>query len=109
MPFIKNEKRPQVRSNPKIFMTEPGDRCYIIYNEMMRRWRAEPRWTTAAKIYDDFVLDTEDNKFLEDLYSKVPMTGWNELCSASHLAWQVFFSIHVMAYEQTKRKENGDI
>lgn len=109
MPFIENSKRPLVRDNPMLHMKQPGDRCYIIYAEMVRRWRNEPRWTTADAIHAEFVMDTEDNRFLEDLYSKAPTTGWHELCNASSLAWQVFFQLYVMPYEEKKRKENGDI
>lgn len=109
MPFIKNEKRPLVRSNPAVYMTDPGDRCYLIYNEMLRQWREEPRWTTADRIHENFVMNTEDNIFLEDLYSKAPTTGYNELCNAASLAWQVFFNLYVMEYERKKRSENGDI
>lgn len=91
------------------YMKDPGDRCFLVYTEMMRRWRLEPRWTTADKLHEEFVMNTEDNDFLEDLYSQSPMTGWNELCNASSLAWQVFFQLHVMDYEREKRRLNGDI
>lgn len=109
MPFIENSKRPLVRDNPSLHMKQPGDRCYLIYLEMVSRWRKEPRWTTADAIHAEFVMDTEDNAFLEALYSKAPTTGWNELCNAASLAWQVFFQFYVLPYEIQKRKENGDI
>lgn len=109
MPFIQSDKRPLVRSNPTQYMKEPGDRCYLIYAEMMRLWRLSPRWTTADKIHEDFVMNVEDNAFLEALYSKSPMTGWNELCNAASLAWQVFFNEEVLPYEARKKRENGAI
>lgn len=96
MPFVTQDHR------DKPDCSIPGDICYVFYKKMVDKWKKEPRWTTAHKIYaqvrlaeelchDRMVIDTCDN------------------CTARSLAWQVFFQIYVMEYEQRKRKENGDI
>ena len=109
MPFIDQTSRSLVTSNPSQALLVPGNRTYLIYQEMQRRWKAEPRWATADKVHSDFVMDVEGNLFLDALYRKCPMMGWNELCNASWLAWQVFFQLVVMPYELEKRQTNGDV
>lgn len=74
---------------------QPGDRCYVFYKEMVRRWEESPRWTTAHNIFKDLIKVHEDVS--EDDY-----------CAAV-LAWEVFFQLYVMPYELKKREENGDI
>ena len=83
MPFVDAEHR------DKPDFEVPGDRCYIEYRKMMTAWAASPRWTMvdaiAAQIWKD---------------------RWHR---ATVLAFLVFFCLHVMPYEEKKRKENGDI
>lgn len=71
-----------------------GDKCYVHYKKMMRRWQWTPGWTTAHAIFKDIArnaqLGTDDGV-------------------AEFLAWHVFFALVVVPYEQEKRKENGDI
>lgn len=82
-----------------------GDLCYLAYKEMIKRWRKEPRWTTAHNIYKDvrtnrlyFGLEgMPDN--ISDLDEKL----------AQELACKVFFQKVVMPYEDLKEKENGRI
>lgn len=87
MPFVTQEHR----IDPD--MSIPGDRCYIAYRWMVDEWKKDPRWTTADRIYAGVMRHDE---VLEQQ-------------RAIELAWQVFFQIYVMEYEQRKRKENGDI
>lgn len=76
-----------------------GDRCFIAYREMLRKWRASPRWATAHEIYKEIHLakaGRDCSKFTDDTVSV-------------DLAWQVFFHGVVMPYEDLKRIENGQI
>lgn len=72
-----------------------GDTCYFYYAPMVRRWKSEPRWTTAHLIYEDMLFDIAHLSYRED--------------AAYRLAWQVFFQLYVMPYELKKREENGDV
>jgi hypothetical protein len=96
MPFVTPERREQLDAamrGERLCLLEPGDMCYVYYKEMVDRWRAEPRWTTAHNIFKSMAgidLGTDEGV-------------------AQFLAWHVFFNIHVMHYEQLKRDANGDI
>lgn len=99
MPFITQERRKEIdevglSSVHLLDGLTPGDRCYVFYKEMVGRWRENPRWTTAHKIYKEMVLSgiTDVDDF-----------------AAQNLAWQCFFYFHVLKYEELKRNENGDI
>ncbi len=98
MPFIKQERRNAIAEvglkNP-----EPGDRCYIFYKAMVDEWKADPRWSTAHNIYKDML----------QYFAELPGPPVTDDSAAYLLAWQVFFNIYVMDYEQKKRLENGDI
>lgn len=89
MPFVEQEHR------DKPDATIPGDRCYIIYKQMVDEWKKEPRWTTADKIYRHTLA-----------YSHSASIEWK---AAAELSWQVFFQLYVMPYEIKKRESNGDI
>lgn len=94
MPFIAPERRPQVDAGEIAEVDlQPGDRCYRYYKRMVDLWRDEPRWTTAHKIYKTLFVG---HKNVDELVAK-------------QLAWQVFFTLHVIEYEKKKREENGDI
>jgi hypothetical protein len=101
MPFIKPERREMVDKRLKKFGTEdrewePGDKCYYYYKKMVDQWKANPRWTTAHEIYKEML------RFVK------PYTH-NDWDVAYHLAWQVFFQLYVIPYEEEKREQNGDI
>jgi hypothetical protein len=83
MPFIHESER----ADPDL--ASPGQRCFIFYKDMMRRWRDNPRWTTADQIASFIWPD--------------PMKR------AQILAFFVFFAFVVLPYERAKREENGDI
>lgn len=83
MPFVTKPHR----QHPQLEI--PGDRCYIAYKAMLDHWRVSPRWTT---------VDTLARSIWPDDWKRADM-----------LAFLVFFSLHVMPYEQMKQKENGDI
>lgn len=87
MPFV----TPGHRENPDHSI--PGDRCFVFYRWMITEWDLSPRWTTADALYAE-VRRLDEN--LEEQRAK-------------ELAWQVFFILKVMPYEEEKRDLNGDI
>jgi hypothetical protein len=89
MPFVTKEHR----KNPD--MEIAGDRCYVEYKKIMEAWNKNMRWTTVDKIYEDVK------------HSAVFHGG--DVQRAKELAFMVFFNIHVMDYENKKRRENGDV
>ena len=97
MPFILPWRRKAIAEHGLNGFDEiqPGDRCYVHYKQMVDKWRANPRWTTAHDIFKNLML----GDYLED----------GDDATARGLAWWVFFSLHVLPYEKQKREENGDI
>ena len=102
-PFITQERRKLIDPNATVEVLEtlqPGDCCYLLYKEMVDRWKIKPGWTTAHEIYKEVSTATA----LTQVYAK----DLNDII-AYNLAWQVFFQLWVMPYELKKREENGDI
>lgn len=99
MPFITQHRRKIIYESglglDGLGELQPGDRCYYFYKQMVEKWRAQPRWTTAHEIMKHFA-DEGEFPTLDDMV-------------ASRLAWDVFFQLYVMPYELKKREENGDI
>lgn len=93
MPFIPEADRPH--PDKKI----PGHQCYIYYKDMMDRWRASRRWTTAHNIFEEIVAKV----------TRIPRMASNFDIAAHFLAFLVFFIKHVMKYEDEKEQENGTI
>ena len=91
MPFVDQE----YRDNPD--MEIPGDRCYLLYKELLDEWENSPRWTTVDTMLNDFLNNVDQGK--------VPKRHR----AAAILAFMVFFQLHVIPYELKKREENGDI
>lgn len=87
MPFISK----CLRANPT--HQTPGERCYIFYKSMLDKWNAEPRWKTADAIYAEVMRDEAK---LDEQRAKL-------------LAWQVFFVMKVLPYEEKQMEINGDI
>jgi hypothetical protein len=106
MPFINQGRRRAIREGLLVDW-EPGDYCYIFYKEMVKEWKGNPRWTTAHKIYEKIIRDDIDvlSPGLDDEVRGMLI----ERKTARKLAWQVFFQVYVMPYEQEKREQNGDI
>jgi len=101
MPFIKPERRSAIDAwtnggQKPHFALEVGDMCYTYYKATVDVWRADPCWKTAHMIYDELFNSRESYVTAEQI-------------TASNLAWQVFFHLHVMPYEMKKREDNGDI
>lgn len=93
MPFIPWERREKLDKEP--WKSEmPGEDCYLFYKDMVQRWKANPRWTTAHQIYRDVM--TNKSKDINEL-------------TAQRLAWQVFFIWWVVPYEREVEKCNGQI
>lgn len=100
MPFITPEKRALIDKDIKS-ADEPGDLCYYFYKQLVEAWKQERRWTTAHNLYKKLVFEAifpEGTRF--------ERADW---MTALNLAWQVFFVLHVMAYEEEKMEANGDI
>ena len=103
MPFITKDKR-ELCDKDFRFAEDKGDMCYIIYKELLDEFKKEPRWKTIHNIYKTKLVDTfwlfkyRESKFTRD-----------DVLTALHLAWQVFFITHVMPYEEQKIEENGSI
>lgn len=96
MPFTLQARRgPMVRGEIK--EPERGDFCFMEYRPMIRAWLASPRWTTADAIYQQYLLRRA--ALMHSIRKLAPLD----------LAWQVFFSLHVLPYEVKKRKENGEV
>ncbi len=91
MPFVNQEHR----KNPDLSI--PGDRCYKWYRWMVDEWNKEPRWATADKIYTQVTIYHQQRQLTR------------EALVALDLAWQVFFVMKVIPYEELKQEENGDI
>ena len=101
MPFIKPERRPVIDTwvnggQKPHFSLDVGDLCYTYYKAMVDAWQAYSHWKTTHMIY------------YELLNNKTAYVTADQI-TASGLAWQVFFHLHVMPYELKKREENGDI
>jgi hypothetical protein len=96
MPFINDSRREEIARYGLGGLEEvhPGDRCYVHYHNLVTEWKENPCWTTAHNLFK--------KKFYENTYDPDDLV-------AAWLAWQVFFHLHVMPYEEQKRKENGDI
>ena len=99
MPFITQDRRPAAEKG-QLPDTQPGDRCYRAYKEMVDAFKKEPRWTTVHKIYKGH-LHTLHKTHMADVQC--------DDCVAAQLAWQVFFQKYVMPYEDKKEAENGTI
>lgn len=102
MPFITGEAR---RMTDNIGPKEVGDRCFLFYRKMLRTWRASPRWTTAHELYRDMVM-------IPQAYGNlipIPIDQQLDDQAARELAWQVFFSLHILPYEMQKRTLNGEV
>lgn len=98
MPFVTQARRKQLDAKEiPSHNFEPGDRCYVYYKKMVDQWRESPRWTTAHTIYkSNFMPVAKEDSFIDNYVAR-------------SLAWQVFFQLHVIPYEEQKRKENGDV
>ena len=105
MPFITSESR---RMTDTIGPSTVGDRCFLFYREMLRAWRASPRWTTAHDLYRDTVMlpGVQTHPAVIDIAQTAVD---NDNRAARELAWQVFFSLHVLPYELEKRTLNGEV
>jgi|SRR6266853_871402 len=103
MPFTTSEAR---RMTDTVGPKEVGDQCFLYYRKMLRAWRASPRWTTAHDLYRDLiVIPRLHDADVTDGFSQRPL----DEVTASELAWQVFFQLHVMPYELQKRTINGEV
>ena len=92
MPFIPQSERDRLNKGEP--PSTPGQRCFLEYQWMVNAWNTEPRWTTADRIYKEVTQERyEDPDFQR----------------ARELAWQVFFSLIVMPYEQKQLWKSGAI
>jgi hypothetical protein len=110
MPFIKKDRRIEIERLGLSACKDVGDICYVFYCRMVHLWKQDPCWTTAHKIYKDFVLNYEENVFYwtvnDTLVQKFDLLDVKTGCD---LAWQIFLLHYVADYELLKEKENGSI
>jgi hypothetical protein len=93
MPFTTSESRRETDLNgPKVV----GDRCFLHYRKMLRKYRSEIRWRTIHAIKREVMEANRDKALTDDLV-------------AMNLAWDVFCHFHAMPYESCKRTENGEV
>ena len=93
MPFITKEDREELKDRQPV---TPGERCYLIYKQLVTTWDRDPRWATVDSLYENIVVNQ-------------PLSYMPEYKRAAELAWQVFFIRYVMPYEEKKLLENGDV
>lgn len=89
MPFVKQDLRAPLLLgdiDPKTV----GDKCFLEYYEMIKKWRENPRWTTIHNI-------------LKERF------GLSDNQTAGILAFLEFYFNHGHPYEIEKKEENGDI
>lgn len=98
MPFTTPESR---KITDSVGPQTVGDRCFIYYREMLRKWKKSMRWTTAHEIYTEVYEMTTPGR-------NAPVQMMDDVI-ARRLAWQVFFHRHVMNYENFKAMENGEV
>ena len=109
MPFITPDRRKIIDKDGiySLEVIEVGDWCYVYYKSMVKRWKENPRWTTAHKIYEEMIRANVGD-IPTGVDSELRTQLWKER-AAHELAWQVFFQIHVLPSELKKREENGDV
>ena len=100
-PFITQERREQLDNfEADMFPIGPGDRCYLYYKEMVRKWKENPRWSTTHELYKEL-----RKAMLEQKFEEFPTDDY----TAMELAWQCFFYFYVLPYEEEKEEMNGTI
>jgi signal recognition particle subunit SEC65 len=119
MPFVAHEIREALKQLGFGVADAVGDICCAVYTEMLRRWKENPRWTTAHYIKKEFVRDPKNPKykFLTKIGTDLTLNGkmtptkfdYEDVFTAASLAWDVFFMKYVWPYELDKIKSNGDI
>jgi hypothetical protein len=111
MPFIKQRRRELIDKDQYYSLTkefgevQPGDRCYFYYKEMVDKWKANPRWTTAHEIYKSMIKESVDDICI----NKDDLERYIDNITARQLAWQVLFIKYIMPYEDEKEEQNGSI
>lgn len=82
MPFVEDAHR----KSPDLKI--PGDRCYVHYEKMMRRWEENPKWRTIDALAERLYPNDDDRAYF--------------------LAFMVHFVFHGVPYEEDRREENGE-
>lgn len=120
-PFVIEDVRAKIRSLGFGEADAVGDLCFIVYDEMMKRWNASPRWTTIHYMRKEFVTAALHSEFLKALAFSLCEKGkylfpatptkfdQDDIITAAALAFDVFMHFHGIEYEKKKRDENGDI
>jgi len=108
MPFIPKENRKVIKEQGFKACKQVGDLCYVVYIHMISEWGKNPRWTTAHDLKQEFVICPIGSNVLQHLFTQSSFT-WSDVLTASHLAYDVFFTFKVVDYERRKQIENGGI
>jgi len=97
MPFTTKEAKDITKA---VGPQEKGDHCNLAFKPLVDEWVKNARWTTAHELYKDVKSRLSVDFTRLDDYEKDKFV-------ALDLAWQVFFNMYVMPYEEMKRNING--
>lgn len=109
MPYIAAKSRSYFDEKPHEAKTD-GEITYVFYKLLLKRWKAEPRWTTYAlmrKAQKDIRLIPEIVDILKGLAANqidVPTMSAAYECAVDEIKRRF-----VDDYEDQKIKEEGDI
>lgn len=110
MPYIEPEPRKYFDEHPTEAKTD-GDLAYVFYKELLKQWKAEPRWKTYASMRkaakDARSMPTEMQKLVKGLAANG--AGVVDMIVAYDAAVDEINERYVKPYEIKKREENGDI
>jgi hypothetical protein len=109
VPYIAGNSRPHFDEKPHEAKTD-GEVTYVLYKELLRLWKAEPRWTTYAAMRK---VEREVNRMptIFNLFKGLTANGVDglTLSVAYRCAVDEIKRRFVDAYEDSKIKAEGDI
>jgi hypothetical protein len=109
-PYIEPEPRKYFDEKPQEAKTD-GDITYVFYKQLVKQWKAEPRWTTYAKMRkaakDARHMPTEMQKLIKGLAANG--AGVVDMIVAYDAAVDEIKRQYVDKYEDDKLKLNGAI
>ena len=87
-----------------------GDICCLSYEPMVRKFLANPSWTTIHRIKEQVDNGVWKRTFLDSRAETfAPHFLQSDLVTATHLAWEVFFEFFAVPYEKQRFEENGGV
>jgi len=107
MPYIHPSEQYAIEQGAQ--PTTVGQLNWLITKELIKRWKVQPRYTTAHALCHAFVMEPKNNDFLKALSRHNAHFTWMDVQTAAYMAFQEFYRRVVARYEQQKAKENGDV